>query len=62
MVGGDANKLGVELFRARRQFIEAGVEGGQNIIERRAQSRQLRIGVAELEVISVLAPSGRAPG
>jgi hypothetical protein len=62
MVGGDASKLGVELFRARRQFVEAGVERAQNIIGRRAQPRQLHIGVADLEVISTPAPSQRTPG
>jgi hypothetical protein len=47
----DANKFGVDVFRARRQLLDAGVEGAAQIVERRSLSRQLRIGVANLEVI-----------
>jgi hypothetical protein len=47
----DANTFGVDVFWARRQLLDAGVEGAAQIVERRSLSRQLRIGVANLEVI-----------
>lgn len=50
-LGTDANKFGVDIFRARRQLLDAGVEGAAAIIERRPMAKQLRIGVADLEVI-----------
>lgn len=50
-LGVDANKFGVDIFRARRQLLEAGIDGAASIVERRALSRQLRIGVPDLEVI-----------
>lgn len=51
-LGIDANKFGVDIFRARRQLLEAGIDGAASIVERRALSRQLRIGVADLEVVA----------
>ncbi len=50
-LGMDANKFGVDIFRARRQLLDAGIEGAAAIIERRPVARQLRLGVAELEVV-----------
>jgi len=50
MLGTDKNKLNVDIFRARKQFADAGVEGAANIVERRASTRQLRIGVGALDI------------
>jgi hypothetical protein len=52
MLATDANKLGVDIFRARRQLLDAGIEGSAGIVERRPMARQLRLGVADLEVTS----------
>jgi len=45
------NKLSVDVFRLRRQFTKAGVAGAKGIIERDLPSRQLRLGVHDLEIM-----------
>lgn len=45
------NKLSVDVFRLRRQFTKAGVAGAKGIIERDRPSRQLRLGVYDLEIV-----------
>lgn len=50
-LGIDGNKFGVDSFRARRQLLDAGVEGAAGIIERRPVSRQLRLGVSDIEIV-----------
>lgn len=50
MLAIDKNQLNVHIFRARKQFAAADVEGAANIIERRASTKQLRIGIADLRV------------
>ena len=46
----DGARLSVDLYRARKQLAEMGVDGAQLLIERRPESRQLRIAVARLEI------------
>jgi hypothetical protein len=42
-------RLNIDVYRVRRQFGELGVVDPANIIERRASSKQLRIGTGHLE-------------
>jgi len=46
-------QLNLQVFRARKQVAEAGVEEAASIVERRPSSRQLRIGVSDLVVTTV---------
>ncbi len=45
-------QINVHIFRARRQFIVRGVTNGDRIIERRPQTRQLRIGASRLSIVT----------
>jgi hypothetical protein len=49
-LGVDQNKLYVDIYRARRQLAELGIHGAAELVERRASSGQLRIGVSNLEI------------
>lgn len=44
-------RLNVEIFRARKQLAALGVQGAARLVERRAGTHEIRIGVAELEVV-----------
>jgi hypothetical protein len=46
----DEPHLNVAVFRCRRQFAEAGIGGAASVIERRRPTRELRIGVARIEI------------
>jgi hypothetical protein len=46
-----APRLNVDVFRIRKQFAESGVLDAANIIERRPQTRQLRIGTGRLAIV-----------
>jgi hypothetical protein len=50
MLRTNENHLNVAVYRARRQFAETKVAGAAMLIERRPDSRQLRIGVRALVV------------
>ena len=52
-LGCDANRLHVDIHRIRRQFAAAGVLDAVHIIERRPGTRQMRIGVAKLEISTI---------
>jgi hypothetical protein len=47
----DLQLLNLWVFRARKQFAEAGVIGAAGLFERRSGTQQLRIGVAKLRII-----------
>jgi hypothetical protein len=49
----DANRLHIDIYRCRRQFAEIGIADAAQIVERRAGTRQLRIGVRRLEITSL---------
>ncbi len=51
MLGYTAERLNVEIFRARALLAKLGVPDAGQLIERRVSSRQLRIGVSRLHVI-----------
>lgn len=46
----DDNVLYTHIFRARRQLMAAGLPTAEAVIERRAGARQLRLGIAAIEV------------
>jgi len=43
-------QLTLDIYRARRQFADAGVSDSAQIVERRSSSRELRIGVEQLSI------------
>jgi hypothetical protein len=45
--------LNTSVFRVRRQFAVTGVADAANIIERRAGSRQMRIGTGRIAIVSL---------
>lgn len=45
-------QLHLDIYRARRQFADVGVVDAPQLIERRARSCELRIGVAQLNVLA----------
>jgi hypothetical protein len=49
-LGTNPNQLNIDIFRIRKQFAALGVVDAAGIIERRARTRQLRIGVPLLSV------------
>lgn len=49
----DETHLNVAVFRCRRQLAEAGIVGAANIVERRRPTRELRLGVARIEIVTV---------
>jgi len=46
-------QLSVDVFRIRKQFAAAGVTDAASIIERRPRTKQLRIGVPRISIITV---------
>jgi hypothetical protein len=48
----ESDRLNVEVYRIRRKFAELGLLDPAHIIERRARSRQLRIGVQTLDELA----------
>lgn len=52
-LGMDETHLNVAVFRCRRQLAEAGIVGAASIIERRRPTRELRLGVARIEIVTV---------
>jgi len=50
MLDYSAERLNVEIFRARALFAKLGVTDAGQLVERRASSRQLRLGVSRLLV------------
>jgi hypothetical protein len=53
MLRVDANHLHLDIYRLRRQFGEAGIANAAHIIERRAGTRALRIGVSRIEICAL---------
>lgn len=50
MLATSLSQLTLDIYRARRQFTDAGVVDSAQLIERRTSSRELRIGVEQLSV------------
>ena len=48
-----AERLNLDIYRARQQFNAAGFVPAAGIVERRAATRELRLGVADLEIVVV---------
>jgi hypothetical protein len=49
----DETHLNVAVFRCRRQLAEAGIQGAASIIERRRPTREVRLGVARIQIVTV---------
>ena len=49
----DETHLNVAVFRCRRQLAEAGILGAAGIVERRRPTREVRLGVAKIEIVTV---------
>ncbi|MBC7976525.1 MAG: FHA domain-containing protein [Myxococcales bacterium] len=49
----DENHLNVAVFRCRRQLAEAGIIGAADIVERRRPTREVRLGVSKIEIVTV---------
>ena len=52
-LSGSSSQLNIDVFRIRKQFAAAGLLNASDIVERRPRTRQLRIGVAKLEIVKV---------
>ena len=50
MLATNAQRLALDVYRARRQFSEAGIRDAALLIERRTTSKELRLGVSRLGV------------
>lgn len=46
----DVEKLNVDIFRARKQLLEAGVLDAHDLIERRPDTRAVRLGVSRVQI------------
>jgi hypothetical protein len=53
MLRASSNQIYVSVHRARKQLEELGVRGGRGLIEKRATTRQLRLGVGRVTVRSL---------
>lgn len=49
----DETHLNVAVFRCRRQLAEAGIIDAARIVERRRPTREVRLGVARIEIVTV---------
>ncbi|HET7499374.1 MAG TPA: FHA domain-containing protein [Kofleriaceae bacterium] len=52
-LGMDETHLNVAVFRCRRQLAEAGIIDAARIIERRRPTREVRLGVSRIEIVTV---------
>lgn len=50
MLATNLSQLTLDIYRARRQFADAGVVDSAQVVERRTTSRELRIGVEQLTI------------
>ena len=53
MLATNLSQLTLDIYRARRQFSDAGVVDSAQVVERRTSSRELRIGVEQLSVTTL---------
>jgi len=53
MVQMDEKYLNVAVYRCRRQLAAVGIAGAANIIERRMSSRQMRLGIDSVEIVTI---------
>ena len=53
MLHMDDKHLNITVFRCRQQFSAAGVIGAAAIVERRRPTRQLRLGVQQIEIVHI---------
>jgi hypothetical protein len=53
MLRSDATKLNMEIFRAREQLGDLNIHGAAGLVERRAGTGELRLGVDRVEVVKL---------
>lgn len=51
MLGVRPDKVNLDVFRARKLLADRGIAGAARVIERRSDSRQLRLGLRKLELV-----------
>lgn len=56
-LGLDAAALHVQIYRLRKQWSSAGIEGAHAVIERRVSTSQLRLALAQVDVQTVPGPA-----
>lgn len=52
-LGIELNQLNIDVFRIRKHFAAAGFADAASVIERRTSTRQIRIGVATIEITQI---------
>lgn len=50
MLAADEQRLNVDVCRARKDFVAAGIQGGANVVERRPGTGRMRLGISRVEV------------
>jgi hypothetical protein len=50
-LGMDVSHVNVDIYRARRRFASAGIQGADEMLERRNQTRALRLGCGSVEIV-----------
>jgi len=50
-LGMDVSHVNVDIYRARRRFADAGVQGADEMLQRRPHTRAVRLGCRRVEVI-----------
>lgn len=50
-LGLDVSHVNVDIYRARRRFASAGIQDAEQMLERRSQTRALRLGCGAVEII-----------
>jgi hypothetical protein len=53
MLAVDQNKLGVDIFRVRKQLGALGIHGAADIVVRRSGTGQVRLGIERVELVSL---------
>ncbi|MFO0588584.1 MAG: FHA domain-containing protein [Polyangiaceae bacterium] len=60
-LGIDAGKLNVDIYRARKQLMAAGVLGAPNLVTRRLDTGHMRLGVQAVEIVKAARPGEATP-
>ena len=57
----DAGKLNVDIYRARKQLMGAGVLGAPNLVMRRLDTGHMRLGVQAVQIVNATRPGETIP-
>lgn len=61
-LGWEVAHLNLDIHRIRRQFADVGIADAGHIVERRPGTRQVRIGAAQLEIVTIAQRGALTPG